>query len=233
MNGPKERERAALRVATYNMRRGLGMDSVLNLERTAGVIRATGAAFIALQELDRNMERSGRIDQPSLLAELTGLHVGFWPTLKRRRGEYGIGVAAVEPVEATFRRLPRAGSEEPRGAFAARFRGVGIVAAHLSTDPAARPGQIRALIDMARELDGPAVLMGDFNMPRHELGPFISAGYEPGDQHRTLISATGSQIDYILSGRGVTATSSWTLPSGASDHVPLVADLAVVDDRPR
>jgi endonuclease/exonuclease/phosphatase family metal-dependent hydrolase len=203
------------------------MDSVLNLERTASVIRATGAAFIALQELDRNMERSGRIDQPSLLAELTGLHVGFWPTLQRRGGEYGIGVAAVEPVEAPFRRLPRAGAEEPRGAFATRFRGVGIVAAHLSTDPGARPRQMRGLIDLAREFDGAAVLMGDFNMPRHELGPFISAGFDPGDEHRTLISATGSQIDYILTGRGVTATRSWTVSSGASDHVPLVADLAV------
>jgi endonuclease/exonuclease/phosphatase family metal-dependent hydrolase len=231
MTRPKERERAALRVATYNMRRGLGMDSVLNLERTASVIRATGAAFIALQELDRNMARSGRVDQPSLLAELTGLHVAFWPTLQRRGGEYGIGVAAVEPVDATFRRLPRAGSEEPRGAFITKFRGMGIVAAHLSTDTAARPGQMRALIDMARELDGPAILVGDFNMPRHELGPFISAGYDPGDEHRTLISATGSQIDYILTRRGVTAMRSWTLSSRASDHVPLVADLVVDADR--
>jgi endonuclease/exonuclease/phosphatase family metal-dependent hydrolase len=232
MNRPKEHEDTTMRVATYNMRRGLGMDSVLDLERTAGVIRATGAAFVALQELDRNMERSGRIDQPGLLAELTGLHVAFWPTLERRGGHYGLGVAAVEPVEATFRRLPRAGTEEPRGALVTRFRGVGIVAAHLSTDPAARPGQMRALIEMARDFDGPTILMGDFNMPRHELGPFIAAGYEPGDQHRTLISATGSQIDYILTGRGVTATGSWTVTSSASDHVPLVADLTVTEVQP-
>jgi endonuclease/exonuclease/phosphatase family metal-dependent hydrolase len=227
MDRPKKHERAAFRVATYNVRRGVGMDSVLDLERTAEVIRQTGAAFVALQELDRNMERSGRVDQPAVLADLTGLHIAFWPTLERSGGQYGIGVAAADPVDATFRRLPRAATEEPRGAFAARFRGVGIVGAHLSTHAAARPEQVRALIDMARRLDAPTVLMGDLNMPRHELGPLISAGYEPGDEHRTLISATGSQIDYILTGRGVTATRSWTLASGASDHVPLVADLAV------
>jgi endonuclease/exonuclease/phosphatase family metal-dependent hydrolase len=205
----------------------MGMDAVLSLERTAGVIRETGAAFVALQELDRNMERSGRVDQPALLESLTGLHVSFWPTLRRRGGEYGIGVAAAERVEATFHRLPRSATEEPRGAIQARFGDIGVVAAHLSTDPAARPGQIRAVIELARELEAPTVLMGDFNMPRHELGPFVSAGYAPGPQHRTLISAAGTQIDYILAGRGVVVERSWTLPSGASDHVPLVAELRI------
>jgi endonuclease/exonuclease/phosphatase family metal-dependent hydrolase len=219
--------RNELRVATFNVRRGLGMDSVLDLERTAAVIRDTGASFIALQELDRNMERSGRVDQPAVLSELTGMHVRFCPALKRWGGEYGIGVAAVEPVEVTFRRLPRAGSEEPRGAIATSFSGIGIVAAHLSTDAAARPRQMRALVYLAREFDGPSVLMGDFNLPRHELGPFIAAGYDPGSEHRTLISAAASQIDYILAGRGISVVRSWTLRSRASDHVPLVAELVI------
>ncbi|MGH2729475.1 MAG: endonuclease/exonuclease/phosphatase family protein, partial [Actinomycetota bacterium] len=53
-----------MRVATFNVRHGLGRDDALDLKRTAAVIARTAADIVALQELDRNLARSEFVDQP-------------------------------------------------------------------------------------------------------------------------------------------------------------------------
>ena len=64
---------ATLRVMTWNIRHGEGLDGRVDLERIAAVIRASGADLVGLQEVDRGVRRTGGVDMPAELARLTGL----------------------------------------------------------------------------------------------------------------------------------------------------------------
>jgi len=55
-----------MKVVTYNIQFGLGKDGRNDLQRIASTV--AGAQIIALQEVERNWEHSGRVDQPEKLA---------------------------------------------------------------------------------------------------------------------------------------------------------------------
>ena len=58
-------------VMSFNIHHGQGTDGVVDLKRTARVIRASGADIAGLQEVDRNFaERSNWTDQAAELARL-------------------------------------------------------------------------------------------------------------------------------------------------------------------
>ena len=213
-----------IRIATFNIRHGLGLDGRVDLERTAASVLATGADLIALQELDVGLARSGEVDQPAEIARLTGLEMHFRATLHLEPGAYGIAVAARLPLEAGFEPLPRAGSEEPRGAIVVRLEGLTVIATHLSTDRRARRRQVRALAALATARPGPVVVTGDLNSSRWGLGPLARAGFRGERLGPTVVkNPFPRQIDHVLGGPGVAVSGTRALPGGASDHVPVAA----------
>ena len=217
-----------MRVATFNVRHCEGLDGAVDVERVAAVMRTTGAELIALQELDRGLPRSGGVDQPAALGAATGMHVAFAATLERGRGDYGIGIATAEPLEVVFEPLPRAGDEEPRGVLRAVHRGTTIVTTHLTRDPVARPLQLGAIAERARSFGPRVIVMGDMNVgPRH-LGPLGEAGLTRCDGLPTLPAARPQrQIDHILVGPELSIVECRTIATVASDHRPLVAEIAL------
>lgn len=220
-----------LQVATFNIRHGLGLDDEIDLERTARAITETGAAIVALQELDRNNRRSGEVDQPAELERLTGLHISFHPTVRKKSSEYGIGVASTDPIEPTFHELDRLGDEEPRGllVWRDRSRGVSFMATHLSTVGGARRRQIASLLDHAQRLEPPVVIMGDLNQGRLGLWRLTRAGFDAGRRREHTISTRSFrwQIDFVLVGPPARLAATRTITTDASDHVPLVAEVAL------
>jgi endonuclease/exonuclease/phosphatase family metal-dependent hydrolase len=62
-----------MKVVSYNIQFGRGMDGVIDLVRTCGAIR--GADIICLQELDQGWKRSGEKDQP---VEIAGLMPSYY-----------------------------------------------------------------------------------------------------------------------------------------------------------
>ena len=216
-----------LRLATFNVRRCLGTDSITDVGRTAATIRACDAQVVALQELDRRRWRSGMVDQPAKLAELTGMEVVFLPTVRRWVGAYGIGLAVRGEAELEFRALPRVGRAQPRGAIVGRVAGLGIVATHLATRGPSHVEQLDEIGLLAAELEPPVVVLGDLNAVRAELAGLRAAGFEPGPEVVTFGGRRARQIDYILAGPGARLVRVWTVPSDASDHLPLVAEVAL------
>jgi len=57
-----------MKIVTYNIQFGLGKDDRYDLKRIASEVE--GADIIALQEVERNWQRSGNTDQPKLLGEI-------------------------------------------------------------------------------------------------------------------------------------------------------------------
>lgn len=220
-----------LTLATFNIKHGEGLDHEVDLDRTAAALEETGASFIALQELDRLNQRSGGVDQAEELAARTGMEVAFWPTVRRRGWEYGIGIASRDPVEATFTKLPRIGGEEPRGAVVGRVPGVDLsfVATHLSVRWGPRRVQTGALLELASELEPPVVIMGDLNQGRVGLRPVTKAGFDAGRriEHTLTTRSLTWQIDFVLVGPPARLASTHTITTDASDHVPLVAEVAL------
>jgi endonuclease/exonuclease/phosphatase family metal-dependent hydrolase len=212
-------------VATFNIRHGVGLDGAMDLTRTAAAMAETGADLIALQELDRGLERSGRADQPRVLADLTGMRVHFFPTLTRGGGGYGLALAARDAVDGRLEDLPRI-EEEPRGAIVARWRGLTVVATHLSRlkdDP--EGVQARSVAALASREEAPALVLGDFNRPPSRLEALAAAGFHPVGAGAPTFGKLWRrrQVDHVLLGAGIRGLRGWTVASRASDHLPFVA----------
>jgi endonuclease/exonuclease/phosphatase family metal-dependent hydrolase len=116
-----------VRLLVYNIHAGKDAKGIDNLARVADIVRTTKADIALLQEVDRGTTRSGKVDQPKVLAGLTGFHAAFGKTLDYQGGDYGIAVLSRWPISSdTLFSLPvepsqerAGGSREPRGALQA------------------------------------------------------------------------------------------------------------------
>ena len=66
-----------LKVMSYSIRHGKGLDGKASLSRIAEVITKAQPDIVALQGVDRFMPRSGFRDQLKRLAKLLGMHACF------------------------------------------------------------------------------------------------------------------------------------------------------------
>ncbi|MEA2486066.1 MAG: hypothetical protein QOD46_1177 [Actinomycetota bacterium] len=214
-----------MRVATFNVHHCEGRDGVIDLERIADVITRTKASLVALQELDQGMARSGGVDQPKVLQDLTGMTVRFFPTLRRGKGLFGVGLATREPIEAELQDLPQEPHDEPRGVIVASWNDICVLATHLSREAGPRLGQTRALARTASAETGPTLVVGDLNQTLPTLKPLLDAGFScPATPEPTFGRLWRKrQIDFVLAGRGLRVTSWTALESDASDHLALSA----------
>src|SRR5438874_49069 len=105
-----------MRVISYNIRGGLGMDGRRDIRRIAGVLREAQAEVVGLQEVHRRLPQSGLADQPRSLARATGMRCLFGPALTFGPGKYGNAVLSALPARRrAVHRLP--GKGEPRAAL--------------------------------------------------------------------------------------------------------------------
>jgi endonuclease/exonuclease/phosphatase family metal-dependent hydrolase len=215
-------------VATFNIRHGRGLDNQVELVRTAAAIERTGADLIALQELDRFNPRSARVDQPAELERLTGLKVHFCATVARDGWEYGIALAVRDPLgDLEIVDLPRLGTEEPRRALVAAWRGTTVVSTHLAHQPAANVAQQRALAGLAGRFGSKVIVLGDMNATARRFEAVARVGLRSAPAHRGTLHPWWrfKQIDHVLVGRAITVERTRTVPTRASDHLPLVVSL--------
>lgn len=224
---PDAMPRERFRLATFNVHHCRGRDGRVDVERTARVILSLRVHLIALQELDRNLSRSGHIDEPAVLSEHTGFRVAFHPTLTIEQGEYGIAIATREGLETAVQHLPRREKEEPRVVVEARWRGLSVLTTHLARDVTARATQIEALATMVGGVPPPVVVLGDLNERRGGLGPLRDAGLHPGPRPWPSLKFPTGAIDHVLVGPELTILRARRVPTVASDHLPLVVDIEI------
>ena len=65
-----------MKVATYNIHYGIGPDGVLDLARIVDAIKP--ADIVALQEVDRHWDRTGRVDQAAAIGAMMAGHAVAW-----------------------------------------------------------------------------------------------------------------------------------------------------------
>jgi endonuclease/exonuclease/phosphatase family metal-dependent hydrolase len=170
------------RLVSYNIHHGEGMDRKLDLARIAGFLKAQQPDVVALQEVDRNCGRTGKVDQVPELARLTGMSATFQKAMDYDGGEYGICfLTKAVPLESKGIILPPGG--EPRVGQTVKVPAFGgtltVANTHLDfAKGAARLNQAQALLKALGEGPGTVLLAGDFNAVR-------------GDEVMTAVTAAG------------------------------------------
>jgi len=232
--------RARLRVMTYNVHVGIGTDKKLDLARTAEVIRRERPDLVGLQEVDRGVERTGRVDQIAELARLTGMEHAFAHNLDYQGGQYGVAVLSRRPVlSIDHRRFRHLREGERRGFLRVEVEAGGgrlnFVTTHLDYQHADnRLYEARQLLAALAEAKGPVILTGDLNdEPAGETYKFLAARYAdawagaPGAGLTYPADKPSKRIDYVLfdARAGLRARGARVVETLASDHLPLVAEL--------
>lgn len=237
-----------LSVISYNIHHGVGEDGVLDLGRIADVIAQSGADVVALQEVDNHWSaRSEFADQAAELAGMLDMHYVYGANLDRdpaepgqERRQYGTAILSRFPIlDSENISLPNLGGEQ-RGLLEAtinvRGRKVLVYSTHLQHDnPVERAAQVEAIIDHVGFATMPVVLAGDLNATPDapEMQPlryaltdtFEVAGSGQGD---TFPAADPDRrIDYVLVNDHVAVSAADVVPSLASDHLAVRAQITL------
>src|SRR5437763_4401171 len=236
--------RHQIRVMTYNIHVGVGMDKKLDLPRIAAVINDQHADLVGLQEVDRGVERTQRIDEIAELAKLTHMDYAFAFNLKYQGGQYGVAILSRYPIKSFDHRLYQNTREaERRGFIRAEVnvdgRTVNFVTTHLDYQyEDGRVFEAEQLLAALKDVKGPLILVGDFNdvpaggaykLVSEQFGDAWSANRADDQGFSYPADKPAKRIDYIFIRRtdSIKTARVWTVNTPASDHVPVVAELEV------
>jgi endonuclease/exonuclease/phosphatase family metal-dependent hydrolase/TfoX/Sxy family transcriptional regulator of competence genes len=158
-----------LRVVTYNIKHGRGMDETVNIDRTAAVLRRLEPDIVGLQEVDERATRSGGVPEAEYFGGQLGLHHAFGKFMDFQGGGYGMAILSRFPIVSVDRvELPR--GNEPRIALVVHARPpdgrtFAIVNVHFDwvRDDGFRFAQAETLGHYLERLTIPFILLGDFN----------------------------------------------------------------------
>jgi endonuclease/exonuclease/phosphatase family metal-dependent hydrolase len=230
-----------LRVLTYNIRHGAGLDDKVDLARTARTITDAQPDLVALQEVDNKTQRTGLVDQAAELERLTGLHAAFGKAINYSGGQYGAGVLSRWPLlQITPGVLPASPGHEMRPALLVRVRpGHGIpelVFASTHLDHQSEPERLmqveRLFTLLGPREEQPIILGGDFNaVPTSAVLEFFAKDWLNPTAGATRLTIPAeqprNQIDYVLAyPKGYwRVVETEVLASTASDHRPLLVTL--------
>ncbi|SCG62750.1 endonuclease/exonuclease/phosphatase family protein [Micromonospora humi] len=230
---------SAVRVTTYNIRMGFGLDGRLDLDAVARQLR--GSDVVLLSEVDRGWWLNGGHDTLALLAGRLRMPYVFAPAADP---VWGDAVLSRFPARSG-RTRPLAAHGAPTGAQALGVtldlggRDLAVVATHLQPPPGRDPvEQAREVAEFAAGYAAgrPLVLGGDLNtepgapafaeFARVGLVDALAAARplrtSPADDPRT-------EIDHVFVSPGLTAAEVRAPRTEASDHLPVRLTVALPD----
>ncbi|MBX3746415.1 MAG: endonuclease/exonuclease/phosphatase family protein [Verrucomicrobiae bacterium] len=231
-----------LRILTWNIHHGEGLDGRVDLDRIARLIADTEPDLVALQEVDRGVVRTQGRNLPAELAALTGLTAVFQHNIHFQGGEYGNATLTRWPVlSSTNHHFLMLRPGEQRGLLEVVVDIRGHPLAFWNTHIDHRPDDLERWSNVGEIRDRlaaspvPVILAGDFNdLPgsrvHQALDTFLldvwdQVGFGPGATFpHTRIP---KRIDYIWLDRRfpLYPVSARVLDSDASDHLPLLAEV--------
>jgi endonuclease/exonuclease/phosphatase family metal-dependent hydrolase len=224
-----------LRVATWNIHKGVGGDRRRNLARTAQVIGEIGPDIMTLQEADTRFgTRRGLLDLGAIARE-HGLVAVTVPGAGVAHGWHGNVVLLREAEVEAVRPVALPGLE-PRGALVVDLvrhgRPLRVIGAHLGLLAASRVAQARHLCALLATLaPRPTVMMGDLNEWRGAScavmaqfgGVFSGMVAVPSFPARYPLLALDRIMAAHVAGLSEGQLHDTPLARRASDHLPVKA----------
>lgn len=225
-----------LRVASYNIRKCVGLDWRRRPDRIAGILHGLDADVIALQEADKRLGRRPAALPAVLFQDAGRLRVAPVAGNSTSLGWHGNAVLLDEALGVSdITRLPLPGLE-PRGAAIveaeAQGRPIRIVATHLGLLRRDRRKQIDTIVNaLTARPNRPTIIMGDMNEWAQDKGlEPLNAGFtthSPGHSFHAARPIAGLDRIAHCSGFALAAAGVIETPETrtASDHLPVWADL--------
>jgi len=234
--------RKTLRVMTYNIHVGVGMDQKMDLERIAAVINHEKPDLVGLQEVDRGVRRTQGVDEIGELAHLTKMNYAFGPNLDYQGGVYGVAILSRLPIKTIdHRKFQNRREAERRGMLRIEVevasQTINFVTTHLDYQYAdGRVFEAQQLLSALESIKGPIIIVGDLNdEPDGDAYKLVTSKFQDAWVSSKAKEAgfsypsdrVAKRIDYIFfrSSDGIKAKKAWTVYSLASDHVPVVGEL--------
>jgi endonuclease/exonuclease/phosphatase family metal-dependent hydrolase len=234
-------KKSVVRVLTYNIRHCEGTDHKVDLERIAELINRENPDIVALQEVDRGVLRSSRIDEPAELAKLTGMTAYFDRNIFYQGGEYGNAVLTRLPIKSkknTHYKMLR--PNEQRGVLQLHLDVHGKDLLFMDTHIDYRADDAERVINVdelkrivAAAGKTPIILCGDFNdhpgsRTHTQMKTFLSDTWEmigQGDGFSYPSDNPSGRIDYMwITKDSIEPLKIEVLQSDASDHDPVFGE---------
>ena len=241
---PPSAAKQTLRVMTYNIHVGVGMDKKLDLQRIADVINAARPDLVGLQEVDRGVKRTEGKDEIVELAALTRMEYAFAPNLDYQGGKYGVAILSRLPIKHTEHRMFENKREaERRGMLRIEVeverKIVNFVTTHL--DYQFEDGRLFETEQMLKFLDGvkgTTIVVADLNdVPTGSAYKLMRTKFDDAwvtsgaktDGFSYPADKPVKRIDHIFyrPGDRVRARKAWVIETLASDHIPVMVELEI------
>lgn len=234
-----------VRILTFNIRHGLGLDGRIDLDRTLEVIQSSGADVIALNEVDKYRIRSGFTNQTKWLAKKLGFHHSFAVAHRGIFACMGNAILSKFPI-LKDEIIQLTSTREPRLAIKALIglenqgetMDLNCICTHFGLSSDERQIQAREVMDVIysaqtkSKLATPLILMGDLNaLPESAEVKIFSR--ELIDVMQDKIQPTfpaqnpQARIDYIFMSKNCAIIEANVLASTASDHLAVFAAVEV------
>jgi endonuclease/exonuclease/phosphatase family metal-dependent hydrolase len=256
-----ELDAPSLRVVTLNVAHGRkdGRNQMLlkgetirdNLLELGQLLDRADAHVIALQEADAESAWSGKFNHVDFLAENTsygcsthGIHASnrmydFGTALLSRYEFQGSFVHSFVPSKPTTTKgfSVAALDWNPGGALAGPVT-IKFVSVHLDfSRRSIRRSQIDEMVGVLAAIEGPMVIMGDFNTDwqtedsslQYLAGQMGLSVFEPHAEGLSTYGDKGARLDWILISDELKFSSYAVFPDVVSDHYAVVADLVLKD----
>lgn len=236
----------SLRVMTYNIRA-----ADYGLKKVIATLQKGEADIIALQEVDKLVKRTGRIDQPKTIARSLGMYYVFRKHFSYQGGEFGLALFSRYKIDHVERvRVQRSNLVLLKAQVHTPEHPVTVIVAHFHpTNPldktntkkendAARLREAKRAFEIATIYDTPFMIMGDFNANSGSpaYGLFAEKFQDCCQVSGGLWNKTWpanfpvTRIDYIWVSLHFRVLRCRTLESNASDHLPVVAEIQQMTD---
>ncbi|MEI7813211.1 MAG: endonuclease/exonuclease/phosphatase family protein [Coriobacteriia bacterium] len=217
-----------MRFLTYNIRHGEGVDGWVSNRRIASVIAGIAPDVVGVNEV---WHIRGLWDQPDQIARMLNMEHAFEPNHTRWVHALGNMVMANEGTLCSASNLFLPGGMERRGALVAEISAGGtpitFVSTHLSLGRRTREAQIAFLAENLPR-DTPLVLAGDLNCQAAELtvlSDLLEVVENPPSSFPSIRPNRG--LDHFAYSRHWKLEALEAVPSRASDHLPVYADLVL------
>ena len=226
---------SSIRVASYNIRKAVGLDWRRDGERIVRVLAEIDSDVVVLQEADKRLGPRPGVLPAKLLSEDLGYEFADFDPDSPSHGWHGNAILFRSSRFSLVRNrkicLP---TLEPRGAVSAVFETpvFEIIGVHLGLTPGTRRKQLRALADHIADVERPVLIAGDFNsaLENEQIeGLFHNrvAALKPGPSFHASrpFVALDRFVLANFAGRANSFVHTSELTRRASDHLPIVIDV--------
>ncbi len=245
-NTSKERT-INVKIMSYNIRHGEGLDTLLDLSRSAQIIKSQAPDLCGLQEIDNFCLRSDSLNQTDYLSQKTNMEGVFGKFMYYQGGEYGMATLSAKPIISTkVLQLPDA-KYEPRVSIVQEVqlsKNCNIVFANVHFDwtneqegSSIRLSQAKVLVNYINTLNKAAIITGDFNCTPESptMKYFEEQGFvfvKKGEDNLSFQGENKLEIDHVIYRdtnlvKFKNKSARLLNEPITSDHRPLVVELEV------